>query len=204
MKKAYITTLVDWLGEEGQAVAEWLDENTTDVEFFEQPMNVYQQDRLLIEHAIGMLDKLTKLSKTFFSVQQDGVWIYKSPYSQKDYARVALYHILGSINKFRKEKRNRKDENGRWQEVIVWAYNEDRITYGTDGEQAILVLKDIWAEKGLFPLSREVEVAILNIGGIWDNPLRGGVYPAIYNQNQLALLAHLADTADNFYKGVAA
>lgn len=196
---AYIKTLQMWLGDEGQAVADWITANTTNEDFLEQPMNIHQQERLLTDHAIGMLDKMTKISKVLFSVQEDGKWVYKSPYTNEDYARVALYHVLGNIAKFTKQKRNKKDENGKWQEVVVWGYNEKRPTYGTDGEQAILILRDIWMEYGLDPLSREVEVAILNIAGIWDNPLRGGLYPTIYGQNQLALIAHLADTADNFF-----
>lgn len=195
---AYEETLKSLLGDEGVAVSDWLNKNTTNEEFYEQPMNIYRQERLLIHHAIGMYNTMTKLSKVLFSVSENGKWVYKSPYSAEDYARVALYHVLGNIAKFKREKRNKKDEAGKWQEVVVWAYNENRPTYGTDAEQAMLIINEIFNEYGISPLSRDVEVAILNIAGIWDNPTRGGLFPTIYGQNQLALLANLADTADNY------
>ncbi|MDR2091118.1 MAG: hypothetical protein LBP62_05645 [Clostridiales bacterium] len=195
-ENAYIKTLETWLGDEGRAVADWLNANTTNEEFIEQPINIHQPERYLIDHALGMLDKITKLSKVFFSVSEDGKWVYKSPYTNADYARVALYHILGSIAKFRRGKRNKKDATGKWQEVVMWEYNDDKVAYGTDGETAIFVLRDIWAEYGLEPLSRDVEVAILNIEILWDNPLRSGAAIKLYGQNSLALLAHTANFLD--------
>lgn len=194
----YFNYLIETLGDEGKAVVSWLSHHTTNEEFLSQPVNLYQQERLLIDHAVSMHSSIVKLAKVAYSKQVEGQWVFDSPYSLEDYARVALYHILGRINKFKRERRNKKNAEGKWEEVIVWTYNDEKTIYGTDGAEAILVLKDIFAEYGLEPLNREVEIAILNMDGVWENPTKSGMYPQLYKQHPLALLAHLADLMDSY------
>lgn len=198
----YDKTLESFLGDEGRAVSDWLSNNTANGEFYDQPMHIQNQDQMLIEHAVNMLDKMIRLSKVLFSKQDNsGAWVYNSPFTKEDMARVSLYHVLGRIGKYVREIRNKKID-GKWVEVEQWVYNENAPVYGTDSAKSILILHEIWQEYGLDPLTREVETALLNIEGVWENPTKSGLYPTIYKQNQLALLTHIAYTMAIFEKKI--
>ena len=195
----YQDALKELLGELGEATVEWLNQNTTNEEFYEQPMNIHQQDRFLIEHAISMYNQMTRQSKNLYSKQVDGKWVYEPPHNKDQIAQVALLHVLGSIGKLKKEIRNRKID-GKWQEVEEWWYDENRQIFGNDGQQAMMVINDIVLEHGLEPLDRKVEVAILHMHESPADASRGGMIARIFKSNELCLIAHLADMADT-YKG---
>jgi hypothetical protein len=146
-----------------------------------------------------MIEQMIKLSKVINSTSINGVYSYFPQYKNDDFARVSLYHILGNIGKFKKEIRNKKID-GRWLEVPTWIYNEKIKIYGTDSQKAVLLIQDIMCKYGLAPIKEEVLIAIMNIRGIWENQSNAGMYPQLYEQSQLALLAYLADLTDTFMK----
>jgi hypothetical protein len=191
MDNIYTKALKQILPDIGEAVCDWLSKNTKDEEFFKQPQNIKTPDRLLIDHAVGTfwwMDTQRTL--------KHGNWEVTTPYSKEDCAKVAFLHILGSIGKFIKEKRNKKIDSN-WKEVEVWVYNEERAVLGDDGYMALKVIDDIWNEYGLDPLTDDVRSAIQYINGIYQNPTMGGLFHSIYDVNFLALLAFNAKMLDS-------
>ncbi len=77
---------------------------------------------------------------------------YGLNYSEESVAIVALLHDVCKINCYKKGFRNVKDENGKWQQVPSYDY-EDSIPYG-HGEKSVYIIT------GYMRLSREEAFAI--------------------------------------------
>lgn len=190
-KELYNSALEKRLGQKGTEIIKWLNEHTEDEDFYEQPVNLYQQDKLLIVHAVNMLGMMDKMSKSLFSMKDEsGEWKYEPRYSSEAIAMVALLHVFGNIGKYKKEKRNKKID-GSWKEVETWVYNEEQKIYGTDGENALVRVN------GLIYVPSDVQAAIMHCHERTD-PQAQGMYPRLYKENLLVLLAQLADKAETF------
>lgn len=190
-KELYNSALEKRLGQKGAEIIKWLNEQTVDEDFYEQPVNPYQQDKLLIVHAVNMLGMMDKMSKSLFSKKDEsGEWKYEPRYSAEEIAMVALLHVFGNIGKYKKEKRNKKID-GSWKEVETWVYNEEQKIYGTDGENALVRVN------GLIYAPSDVQAAIMHCHERTD-PQAQGMYPRLYKDNMLVLLAQLADKAETF------
>lgn len=190
-KELYNSALEKRLGQKGAEIIKWLNEHTEDEDFYEQPVNLYQQDKLLIVHAVNMLGMMDKMSKSLFSKKDEsGEWKYEPRYSAEAIAMVALLHVLGNIGKYKKEKRNKKID-GSWKEVETWVYNEEQKIYGTDGENALVRVNS------LIHVPADVQAAIMHCHERTD-PQAQGMYPRLYKENLLVLLAQLADKAETF------
>lgn len=190
-KELYNSALEKRLGQKGAEIIKWLNEQTVDEDFYEQPVNLYQQDKLLIVHAVNMLGMMDKMSKSLFSKKDEsGEWKYEPRYSAEAIAMVALLHVFGNIGKYKKEKRNKKID-GSWKEVETWVYNEEQKIYGTDGENALVRVNS------LIHVPADVQAAIMHCHERTD-PQAQGMYPRLYKENLLVLLAQLADKAETF------
>jgi hypothetical protein len=204
-KTPYAATLSKYLGDLGNAVVEWIERNTTNEEFYEQPVNIHQPERLLIDHAVSTFGRLIKESKNEYSVQIDGKWVYSPPFTVEQLAQVSLLHILGNVGKYKREIKGFKTDKltpaGKavWEDRLQWVYNENNNNnFGTDGESALFIIHDITTEYGIEPLDREVELAILHINGIFDNTTKTGFYPKLWKEHPLTLLANHADMKDTY------
>lgn len=211
IENIYTKALKEYLGDIGTAVIDWLNENTTNEEFYEQPVSIHQPERLLIKHAVSMFDKIVRLSKLVYSkkvstLDDDGnqmgeEWIYKPEYTNEQLAQVALLHVIGGIRKYKKEIKPQKDpKTGRWKDIERWWFDGDRPCYGSDGDQAVAIIQDIFSEYDIAPLDFNVMGAIKHISGVLENPTQSGRYATIWKQNRLALLAHIADMFDTFFE----
>lgn len=190
-KELYNSALEKRLGQKGAEIIKWLNEHTEDEDFYEQPVNLYQQDKLLIVHAVNMLGMMDKMSKSLFSKRdENGEWKYEPRYGAEEIAMVALLHVFGNIGKYKKEKRNKKID-GSWKEVETWVYNEEQKIYGTDGENALVRVN------GLIYVPSDVQAAIMHCHERTDQQAQG-MYPRLYKDNTLVLLAQLADKAETF------
>lgn len=193
-KEQYNKALEMYLGDLGKKVVEWLNASTEDDEFYAQPVNIREQDKLLVTHAINMLDIMSRLSKSYFSKKNSkGEWEYKAAYTSEELAQVALLHVLANIGLLVKEKRNKKIDN-KWVEVDVWSYDESRTAYGTRGEDAIVILKKIGV---LSELSESVITAIMHCHEQYDSQTIA-MYARIYQWNPLLLIAQTADKFETF------
>lgn len=78
--------------------------------------------------------------------------IYGLEYSEESIAIAALLHDLCKINCYKKSFRNVKDENGVWQKVPSYEY-DDKLPYG-HGEKSVYIIT------GFMKLTREESFAI--------------------------------------------
>jgi len=88
---------------------------------------------------------------------------YNINYEEESIAIVALLHDLCKINCYKAGSRNVKDENGKWQSVPTYEY-DDKLPYG-HGEKSVYIIT------GFMKLTREEAFAIryhMGFSGIED------------------------------------
>ncbi len=101
----------------------------------------------LVEHSLNVYDCLLDY------IERERVKnIYKLHYDQETIAIAALLHDLCKINCYKAGTRNVKDENGIWQSVPTYEY-DDRLPYG-HGEKSVYIIT------GFMKLTREEAFAI--------------------------------------------
>ena len=158
---------------------EWL--KSTD--FFEAPASTrYHLSRPggLVEHSIGVYERL----KTLCDVVDETTTSFIEP-SLETITICGLLHDICKANYYSVEMRNRKNEQGKWEQYPFYVVN-DRLPYG-HGEKSVYIISSF------MKLSREEAMAIRwQMGGV-DEAAKGGTLGAAFNQFPLALLLHLAD-----------
>jgi len=112
----------------------------------------------LVEHSLNVYECLTAY------LARDRVKeLYKMDYSAESVAIAALLHDICKINCYKPGTRNVKDENGKWQSVPSYDY-DDRLPYG-HGEKSVYIIT------GYMRLTREEAFAIryhMGFSGIED------------------------------------
>lgn len=78
--------------------------------------------------------------------------VYKLSYSEESIAIVSLLHDLCKVNCYKVSTRNVKDENGKWQTVPYYEF-DDKMPYG-HGEKSVYIIS------GYMKLTREEAFAI--------------------------------------------
>lgn len=101
----------------------------------------------LLEHSLNVYDCLCD-----YLSRQRCKDMYKMDYSEETIAIVSLLHDLCKINCYKKGTRNVKDENGKWQSVPTFEF-DDKMPYG-HGEKSVYIIN------GYLRLSREEAFAI--------------------------------------------
>lgn len=107
---------------------------------------------------------------------------------------VALMHDICKVHFYKKEFRNRKnEETGQWEKVEVYTY-DDKLPLG-HGEKSVIILQNF------IHLSKEEMFAIRWHMGGFDNASRGGerAMSLAYEQCPLAVALHLADMAATYF-----
>lgn len=158
---------------------EWL--KSTD--FFEAPASTrYHLSRPggLVEHSIGVYERL----KTLCDVEDETTTSFIEP-SLETITICGLLHDICKANYYSVEMRNRKNEQGKWEQYPFYVVN-DRLPYG-HGEKSVYIISSF------MKLSREEAMAIRWHMGGFDEAAKGGTLGAAFNQFPLALLLHLAD-----------
>ena len=112
----------------------------------------------LVEHSINVYSCLKDY------LERDRVrGLYNLAYDDETIAIASLLHDVCKINCYKKGKRNVKDENGTWQSVDVYEY-EDKLAYG-HGEKSVYIIT------GFMKLTREEAFAIryhMGFSGVED------------------------------------
>lgn len=119
-------------------------------DFFQAPASMRYHGNYpggLVEHSLNVYECL----KDYLN-QPRVKNTYGLNYSEESIAIVALLHDVCKINCYKKGFRNVKDENGKWQQVPSYDY-EDSIPYG-HGEKSVYIIT------GYMRLSREEAFAI--------------------------------------------
>ncbi len=139
----------------------------------------------LAEHSINVYECL----KDYLS--RDRVkQVYHLEYDPESIAIVALLHDLCKINCYRVGTRNVKDENGVWQSVPTYEY-DDKLPYG-HGEKSVYIIT------GFMKLTREEAFAIryhMGFSGVEDKRNVGDAF----EQFPLAFALNTADMEATYF-----
>ena len=139
----------------------------------------------LVEHSLNVYDCLS----AYLSRERTRE-IYKMNYSDESIAICALMHDVCKINCYKPGFRNVKDENGRWQQVPSYEY-EDKLPYG-HGEKSVYILG------GFIRLNREEAFAIryhMGFSGIEDKRNIGETFERF----PLAFALNVADMEATYF-----
>lgn len=110
----------------------------------------------LVEHTLNVFDCLYD-----YSNRERVLSTYGCSFSEESIAIVALLHDICKINCYKKGKRNVKDENGKWNSVDSFEF-QDEMPYG-HGEKSVYIIS------GFMKLSREEAFAIRYHMGFSNN-----------------------------------
>lgn len=127
---------------------EYLQSNASD--FFEAPASTRFHGSYaggLVEHSLNVFDCLRH-----YLDRERVKETYGLSFSEESVAIVSLLHDVCKINCYKPGTRNVKDENGKWQAVPTFEY-DDKLPYG-HGEKSVYILS------GYMRLTREEAFAI--------------------------------------------
>ncbi len=116
--------------------------------------------------------------------------LYGLEYDAESVAIVALLHDLCKIGCYKESTRNVKDENGKWQSVPFFQF-DDPLPYG-HGE------KSVYIANGFIRLSREEAMAIrwhMGFSGTEDNRTIGSAF----QKYPLSFALHMADSEASYF-----
>jgi len=139
----------------------------------------------LLEHSLNVYDCLCD-----FLQRQRVKELYNMEYTDETIAIVSLLHDICKINCYKPGTRNVKDENGVWQKVPSYDY-EDTLPYG-HGEKSVYVIT------GFMRLSREEAFAIryhMGFSGIEDKRNIGDAFERF----PLAFALNVADMEATYF-----
>ena len=107
--------------------------------------------------------------------------------SMETIAVCGLLHDICKANFYAVEMRNRKNDQGRWEQYPFYVV-DDKLPYG-HGEKSVYIIS------GFMRLSREEAMAIRWHMGFSDNDFQGGGYSVgnAFDKFPLAVLLHIAD-----------
>lgn len=178
MKDKFISIYNEYIKRPGaDKLLEWLD--TTD--FYTAPASTRfhgSYEGGLVEHSIAVFERLSVLcSSEYGSDMIDKL---------ETIAIVSLLHDLCKIGCYKVDYRNAKNEQGVWEKVPYYAF-EEKFAYGGHGAKSVYIIERFMR------LTADEAVAIHNHMGAYDR--LGGDYSLgnAYEQYPLALLLHTAD-----------
>lgn len=131
----------------------------------------------LLAHSLNVYDELKRLLTAYPEVQA----------TEETVAIVALFHDLCKVNFYATEKRNRKNEDGRWESYDAYTIKE-KFCFGGHGSKSVFIVQNF------IKLTPEEAVAINCHMGSFDNQNVGQTY----EQFPLAWVLHVADEAATY------
>lgn len=134
----------------------------------------------LVEHSIHVYERL----KTLWINEHNG-WM---PDGQEETLAICgLLHDVCKANFYSVEMRNKKNEQGIWEQVPFYVV-KDQLPYG-HGEKSVYIISSF------MKLTRDEAMAIRWHMGGFDDSVKGGCYAMgeAYNLHPLAVMTHVAD-----------
>ena len=148
-KERFIEVYKEFIHREGaDKFLEYLQSGASD--FFEAPASTRFHGSYaggLVEHSLNVFDCLR-----YYLDRERVKETYGLKFSEESIAIVSLLHDVCKINCYKPGTRNVKDENGKWQAVPTFEY-DDKLPYG-HGEKSVYILS------GYMRLTREEAFAI--------------------------------------------
>ena len=139
----------------------------------------------LLEHSLNVYECLCNYLERPRVKEQ-----YNLSYSDETIAIVALLHDLCKVNVYKESFRNVKDDNGVWQKVPSYSY-DDRLPYG-HGEKSVYIVS------GFMRLTREEAFAIRYHMGFSGNEDKNDVGKAL-EMFPLAFALSIADMEATYF-----
>lgn len=136
----------------------------------------------LLEHSLHVFDRMKAICANEATITPG----FNEP-SMETIAVCGLLHDICKANFYAVEMRNRKNDQGRWEQYPFYVV-DDKLPYG-HGEKSVYIIS------GFMRLSREEAMAIRWHMGFADNDFRGGGYSVgnAFEKFPLAVLLHIAD-----------
>lgn len=136
----------------------------------------------LLEHSLHVFERMKAICANEATITPG----FNEP-SMETIAVCGLLHDICKANFYAVEMRNRKNDQGRWEQYPFYVV-DDKLPYG-HGEKSVYIIS------GFMRLSREEAMAIRWHMGFADNDFRGGGYSVgnAFEKFPLAALLHIAD-----------
>lgn len=136
----------------------------------------------LLEHSLHVFDRMKAICANEATITAG----FNEP-SMETIAVCGLLHDICKANFYAVEMRNRKNDQGRWEQYPFYVV-DDKLPYG-HGEKSVYIIS------GFMRLSREEAMAIRWHMGFSDNDFQGGGYSVgnAFEKFPLAVLLHIAD-----------
>ncbi len=132
----------------------------------------------LLQHSLNVYDELRRILHTYPEIEA----------SDETVAVVSLFHDLCKVNFYASEKRNRKNEDGRWESYDAYTIKE-KFCFGGHGSKSVFIVQNF------IKLTPEEAAAINCHMGSWDGNKDVG---NAYEQFKLAWALHVADEAATY------
>ena len=136
----------------------------------------------LLQHSLNVYDELVRILQAYpeIEVPEESVII------------ASLFHDLCKVNFYKVEKRNRKNEQGKWEEYDFYGYDE-KFAYGGHGSKSVYLLQNY------IKLTPEEAVAVNCHMSCWDGNKDVG---KAFEQRPFAWAVHVADEAASYLREV--
>ena len=136
----------------------------------------------LLEHSLHVFERMKAICANEATITPG----FNEP-SMETIAICGLLHDTCKANFYAVEMRNRKNDQGRWEQYPFYVV-DDKLPYG-HGEKSVYIVS------GFMRLSREEAMAIRWHMGFSDNDFKGGGYSVgnAFEKFPLAVLLHIAD-----------
>jgi len=136
----------------------------------------------LLEHSLHVFERMKAICANEAPITPG----FNEP-SMETIAVCGLLHDICKANFYAVEMRNRKNDQGRWEQYPFYVV-DDKLPYG-HGEKSVYIIS------GFMRLSREEAMAIRWHMGFSDNDFQGGGYSVgnAFDKFPLAVLLHIAD-----------
>lgn len=136
----------------------------------------------LLEHSLHVFERMKAICANEATITPG----FNEP-SVETIAVCGLLHDICKANFYAVEMRNRKNDQGRWEQYPFYVV-DDKLPYG-HGEKSVYIIS------GFMRLSREEAMAIRWHMGFADNDFQGGGYSVgnAFEKFPLAVLLHIAD-----------
>lgn len=136
----------------------------------------------LLEHSLHVFERMKAICANEATITPG----FNEP-SMEAIAICGLLHDICKANFYAVEMRNRKNDQGRWEQYPFYVV-DDKLPYG-HGEKSVYIVS------GFMHLSREEAMAIRWHMGFSDNDFKGGGYSVgnAFEKFPLAVLLHIAD-----------
>lgn len=136
----------------------------------------------LLEHSLHVFERMKAICANEATITPG----FNEP-SMETIAICGLLHDICKANFYAVEMRNRKNDQGRWEQYPFYVV-DDQLPYG-HGEKSVYIIS------GFMRLSREEAMAIRWHMGFSDNDFKGGGYSVgnAFEKFPLAVLLHIAD-----------